>query len=196
MFNTEISRRIKAELALARAMGTQYRLRTLTRIDVEPIHSILQHWVVSWFEANTWDDDDSYVGSSGMVWASLNWDLDTEVQFILRAGAPSLNEIRWLINALSPGDIAAQTLELTRNYTGKPRNDLLGENLVRPSNEVIKLAIDGILWTTKCRGNEAERSGEVVQRLQDHIDDAAPASPAYPSWFAKFIASLGNKITF
>lgn len=197
MFTTEISQRIKAEVAQARATGTKYRLRTLERHTIEPIHSILGNWVVSWFEANTWDDDDSYVDSSDIFWASQTWRLDTEVQFILKAGAPALNEIRWLINAISPGLIAAQTLDLARDYTGKPiRDDLLDEVLVHPSNDVIELAIDGILWTKRIRELGAKRSGELAKQLQNHIDDAAPVSPVYPSWFAKFIASLGSKITF
>ena len=143
---SEIANIPKEILTEKQAAGIAYQLRTECRHDCEVIRAILRPWLVSWKETSGYTADDSHVGADGVMWASMNWAVDTDVQLIIGNGGPCLNEIRWLIDKLSDCHVAAQSVNKRELYTGD-RIDYMVLRSIKtpPSTAMINMAMKTLL---------------------------------------------------
>jgi hypothetical protein len=158
-----------------KAMGTHFQMRTEFRGDCVQILALLKPWLVSWMESSGGQTDDSYTDSNGKIWSSLNWGMDTDVQFILRVGSPHLNEIRWLISTIVDCHVAAQTVEHASNYTDERIDpDVFAELAALPPADVIQLALESVLEIQDCHESRGETSARTAERLKAHLGDSEP----------------------
>jgi molybdopterin converting factor small subunit len=150
-------------LTVEQAAGTKYGLRTECRFDCQQIIAILRPWLLSWKESSGYLADDSYVDGNGVIWASQNWALDTDVQFIIKPDGPCLNEIRWMLNALVDCHVAAESVDVLGKYTGE-RIDFeeLEKVATLPKYSMIKAAIQKL---EACR----ELNNISIRNLDDAI---------------------------
>ena len=152
------------------SMGTRYRLRVEFRGDCDPIKAILGPWILTWYESDGCEDDDSYIDAKGKYWSSRNWGFNTDVQFIIKSGGPSLNEIRWLINTITDCHVAAQTVEPIETYNGERMdNNLLENSLVRPHKEMIQSALASIVRAKGIHKSRVEFFDEIEELIQAHM---------------------------
>lgn len=151
------------------AAGTKYQMRTKCRFDCESIRAILGPWLVSWKETSGYKYDDSHVDANGVIWASMNWGADTDVQFIVREDSPTLNEIRWFMGKLTDCHVAAESLNTLEQYTGARIDyDLLESLKTRPSLAMISKAMRSL----SKRKQLCEISAAVADDARDALEDA------------------------
>jgi hypothetical protein len=93
----------------------------------------------------------------------------------MRAGSPSLNEIRWLINSITDCHVAAQTVELIETYTGERMHyELFDETAVRPSKEIILASMESMTELQSIFEHRGERARETFEQLQAHVGNPEP----------------------
>lgn len=171
-----------------RSKGTRYGLRTEYRGDCESIFIVLKPWLLSWKEASGWELDDSHVDSHGRHWASKNWGVDTDVEFILKEKGPILNEIRWLINTIVDRHVPAQTVALLVDFTGERiDHDVLDEIAIPPSNEIVEAAIQSIEEQKECLEIRADACQETIERLNAQLGDEEPYKRRVAKRTAEFL---------
>lgn len=147
---SEIAAGLKEVLTEKQAAGTAYQLRTECRYDCEHIRAILGPWLVSWKETSGYKTDDSYVGEDGVIWASMNWGADTDVQFIIGEGGPGLNETRWFLDKLTDCHVAAESLNTREQYTGERIHfEVFNTLKSRPTNAMINKAMGALAQRKK-----------------------------------------------
>ena len=167
----EIANPLKEKLSDIQAAGIAYQLRTECRCDCEVIRAILRPWLVSWKETSGYTHDDSHIGEDGVIWASMNWNSNTEAQFIFGEGAPGLDEIRWLIDKLTDCKIAAQTVNTRESYTGDSIDYRALKILARPpSTALIYLAMKAL----KQSRVYFENMGDMAQEAWISLDGECP----------------------
>jgi hypothetical protein len=158
------------KLTARQASGTRYALRTECRFDCQLIRAVLHPSISSWKESSGYQDDDSYVAEDGVIWASQNWAADVDVQFIVKADGPSLNEIRWLMMTLTDCHVAAQSVERFELYTGERVDyDLLEASAQMPSPELIAGAIKGIQILCELNSNANGILQDAIEKLESAI---------------------------
>ena len=157
------------------ANGIQYGLRAEYRGDCEPIVAVLKPWLLGWLESDGWLESGTFNDPNERYWASRNWGCDTDVKFVMRAGSPSLNEIRWLINSITDCHVAAQTVELIETYTGERMHyELFDETAVRPSKEIILASMESMTELQSIFEHRGERARETFEQLQAHVGNPEP----------------------
>lgn len=170
--NTEISENanlLQEKLSEIQAAGTKYQMRTECRFDCESIRAILGPWLVSWKETSGYTYDDSHVDANGVIWASMNWESDTDVQFIVREDSPTLNEIRWFMGKLTDCHVAAESLNTAEQYTGAQIDYHLLESLkTRPSKAMLGKAMRSLAK----RKQLCEISAAVAEIAWNALEDA------------------------
>jgi hypothetical protein len=166
---TENTNLLQEKLSEIQAAGTKYQLRTECRFDCESIRAILGPWLVSWKETSGYKYDDSHVDVNGVIWASMNWGSDTDVQFIVREDGPTLNEIRWFMANLTDCHVAVESLNTAEQYTGARIDyDLLESLQTRPSKAMIGKAMRSLAQ----RKQLCEISAAVAEDAWDALDEA------------------------
>lgn len=134
----------------------QFAMRTECSVDCVLIRAALGRWVTMWRE-----DRSEFIALDGTT-HSLP---DMDVVFSLKASAPSLKEVRWLLECLIDCHVAAETLMPVHEYTGERvyRDGLVGL-LERPSDAFIKEARDCARKTKSCLRAEFGRMSDAANR--------------------------------
>jgi hypothetical protein len=154
-------------LTVEQAAGTKYGLRTECRFDCQQIIAILRPWLLSWKESSGYLSDDSYVDENGVIWASQNWALDTDVQFIIKPDGPCLNEIRWMLNALVDCHVAAESVDVLEKYTGKRiGNKKLEKAATKPKYSMIEASIQKLEFSRELNEISISKLDDVIASLK------------------------------
>lgn len=127
------------------------KLRTECPVDAEVVRSVLLPWVLA---VETKTEPLNYEGK-------LHRGVDTVSTFKLCPGAPSVEELRYILDAVPNAHDAADTMELAEDYTGErePRNAWTGA-VMRPS----KQALAAVLEAVNARRQVLEVEYERLQR--------------------------------
>jgi hypothetical protein len=168
---TEIASRLHETFSKEQEAGTRYQMRTECREDCGGIRAVLRPWLLSWKESSGYQADDSYVDATGVVWASQNWALDTDVQFIIGMGGPTLREVRWLFDKITDCHVATDTVQLDANYTGERlfqhiQGSSIDTTMTRPSAGMLELSIETLKIRRDLAANAAAIAIDAVQTLQ------------------------------
>lgn len=154
------------------ARGKKYGLRTEFRRDCMLIMATLSPWLLSWKEASGWARDESHVDPDGRVWSSQNWCCDTDVQFVIAAHGPRLNELQWLIGAIVDCHVAAETVAPLESFTGERLHyDELAELATPPSAGMLKKAIKALKDTQDTYALFSEFHQETIEKCRAAMGD-------------------------
>jgi hypothetical protein len=154
------------------ARGKKYGLRTEFRRDCMLIMAVLSPWLLSWKEASGWAQDDSHVDPDGKVWSSQSWSLDTDVQFVIAAHGPKLNELQWLIGAIVDCHAAAETIAPLEAFTGERLHyDELAEIATPPSPVMLKKAIKALKDAQDTYALFSEFHQETIEKCRAAMGD-------------------------
>lgn len=157
------------------ASGKKYGLRTEFRRDCMLIMATLSPWLISWREASGWAQDDSHVDPDGRVWSSQSWCSDTDVQFVIAAHGPKLNELQWLISAIVDCHVAAETVSPLEAFTGERLHyDELAEIATPPSPGMLKKAIKALKDTQDTYALFSEFHQETIDKCRAAMGDEEP----------------------
>lgn len=157
------------------ARGKKYGLRTEFRRDCMLIMAVLSPWLLSWKEASGWAQDDSHVDPDGKVWSSQSWSLDTDVQFVIAAHGPKLNELQWLIGAIVDCHVAAETVAHLEAFTGERLHyDELAEIATPPSPGMLKKAIKTLKEAQGTYALFSEFHQETIEKCRAALGDEEP----------------------
>jgi len=182
--HTDSGHRVQAEVganayavkkASRLARGKKYGLRTEFHRDCTLIMAILSPWLLSWKEASGWVQDKSHVDPDGKIWSSNSWSGDTDVQFVIAAHGPKLNELQWLIGAIVDCHVAAETVALFEAFTGERLNyDELAKIVTPPSPSMLKKAIQALRETQKTYAMFSDFHQETIEHCQAAMGDEEP----------------------
>lgn len=141
----------------------QYALRVEWESDCFAIRAVLAPWLVIWRE------DQAYLnGPKGRCWLP-----DRDVVFSLRDG-PSLEEVRWLIEAIADCHVASQSLSEAASYTGERlRYDEMDDNMRRPTDRAIAMARDSARNAQSFFADQFDRFEEAARRFDAALLTAA-----------------------
>ena len=165
MTNTKNSKNMKTTHFAARpahcTAPAQYAMRAECQLDCLQMRAVLGIWVAMWRE------DRCYIEGSDGVPLALP---DVDVVFSMTADAPSIEEIRWLLDCLVDCHVAAESLCAFSDYTGERADHLEMLDLMRrPSNEVISEARGCIRRTKTCLRNDFGRLNDAAGRLESEL---------------------------
>lgn len=154
------------------ARGAKYGLRTEFRRDCMLIMATLSPWLLSWKEASGWARDDSHLDADGRVWSGHSWSSDTDVQLVVAAHGPTLNELRWLISAIVDCHVAAETIAPLDSFTGERLHyDELAELATPPSAGMLKKAIKALRDTQDTYALFSDFHQETIDKCRAAMGD-------------------------
>lgn len=137
-----------------------YAMRAECQADCVLMRAVLGRWLTVWRE------DRCYVEGSDGVSHPIP---DVDIVFSMRAHAPSLEEIRWLLDCLIDCHVAAQSLNHASEYTGERVYDKLPQLMRRPGDEVVKEARECARRTKVCLRDDFGRIDDAVARLSAEL---------------------------
>jgi hypothetical protein len=165
-----------------------YQFRAECLADAELIRSTLWPWVLEWKVVM------SPIEHDGLLLRTS----DAEVEFTASEAAPPIEQLRWLIDGLINCHIAAETIQLTHEYTGERvlRRNWTGP-VQRPDFEVMTKAVAAIVKRQEVLRIESERSQHVYRTLKTVQDLGARWTPpsedsAAPGWLAVMENGIPN----
>lgn len=142
----------------------QYRLRTECQSDCLQVRAVLGSWLTSWREDQCQIED----GKGKLVRIP-----DQDAFFSVQADAPSLAEIRWLLDCLVDCHVAAESVNTAAAYDGERLYyDKLDELKRRPSDKVITQARDGVARTKAGFQHEFRKLDEATEGLDTELKGA------------------------
>ena len=155
-------------------------LRTECPVDAEMIRCVIQPWLLS---AETKCEPLEYEGKR--LRSS-----DTEAKLTLRPGAPSVEQLRYIFDAVPHAHYAADTMATAANYTGErePRNAWTGA-VERPTREVLGVALSAVATRQKVLEAELDRMQKAYRTLRAMHDLGKRWTPpvgegSSPGWMA------------
>lgn len=164
--NTKLIVELKERSTELQATGLALQMRTEYRLDCEHIRGLLRPWLLNWKESSRDQTDDSHTDNNGVVWASMNWTSETDVQFVLKADGPNLHEVRWFIEKLADCHVAAESVNTTSQYTGERIAPCILESKMNaPSRTMIGMAMRAL----RQQRERSEYSAEKATRAWDAI---------------------------
>lgn len=156
------------------ARGKRYGLRTEFHRDCQLIMSTLSPWLLSWKEASGDAPDESHVDVDGRVWSAQNWGGDTDVQLVVDAHGPNLNELRWLIDAIADCHVAAETIAPLKRYTGERIGyQELATVAVAPPAAMLKKVIKALTQEQDTYALFSEFHQETMDKCRDAVVGSA-----------------------
>ena len=157
------------------ARGKKYGLRTEFHRDCTLIMALLSPWLLSWKEASGWVPDDSHVDHDGRIWSSNSWSGDTDVQFVMAAHGPKLNELQWLIGAIVDCHVAAETVALLEAFTGERLDhEELAKIVMPPNPGMLKKAIKALREQQKTYAMFSDFHQETIEKCNAAMGDEEP----------------------
>ena len=131
-----------------RGKGTQYMFRAECPGDADIVRSLLVRSLLSWHQ-------DTCSG----------WP-DTDVTFTVKAGGPTLEQMKWLIDQVPDCHVICESLAPAGEYTGERvwLSEQYPEGIPRPPKRVAVAALDGL-----------EAYLESLESFTDVIQDAIEA---------------------
>lgn len=126
-------------------------------VDAEAIRSLMLPWTLG-LEAHV-----QPLEHEGTTYRAV----DTEVKLIMRPGAPTVPELRYMWDAIPNAHIAADTLLSERAYTGErePRCPWTGD-VQRPSKEVLNQALESVVRRQQVLEAELVRMQQTYRGLR------------------------------
>lgn len=133
------------------------KLRTECPVDAEAVRSVLLPWVLA---VETKSEPLEYDGN-------LLRSVDAESTFKLCPGAPSVEELRYILDAVPNAHYAADTIELAETYTGErePRHAWTGA-VKRPSRQALSAVLDAVSDRQRVLEAELERMQKAYRTLR------------------------------
>lgn len=114
---------------------TSYKFRAECATDVQAIRAVLLPWLYQWVETK-----------DILEFKDVEYSMPSmTVELSLIDGGPNLHEIQWLLDAIDNAHIAAETINLTEEYTGERElRRIFDLPATRPNNalleEIVKLS--------------------------------------------------------
>lgn len=143
---TKIAAALNKSLDENKAVGLSYKMRAECRSDCEHIRGVLFPWLLSWKEYSGVQIDSINTPDEGIFSTSTQWTAETEIQFTLKANAPSLDELRWFIDKLADCHVAAESLNTSEHYSGtRIESEQLDKRLALPSRVFISMAMRALM---------------------------------------------------
>lgn len=141
-------------------LPAQYAMRAECQPDCVQIRAVLGVWL------SMWREDSCYAtGADGSPYRLP----DVDIVFSMVPDAPSIEEVRWLVDCLVDCHVPAETLTLAHEYTGE-RVYLDAEGMMRrPSDTVIKTARECAKRTRVCLRADFGRIDEAVEWLSAEL---------------------------
>lgn len=156
----------------------QYALRVEWESDCLAIRAVLAPWLVIWRE------DHTFLFSPD---SRPDWLPDRDVLFSLRSDAPSLKEVRWLIDAIVDCHVASQSLSEAACYTGERLPyDKMDDHMCRPTNEVIAMARDSARDSQRFLADQFDRFEEAAERFDAELGHDGPYAKRLRERHARF----------
>jgi hypothetical protein len=139
----------------------QYAMRAECQADCVQMRALLGVWVTMWRE-----DRCEVEGADGKPYRIP----DVDIAFSLSADAPSLNEVRWLLDKLIDCHVAAQSVNHATQYTGERCYDALDDLMQQPSDDTIRHARDSARRTKAGLRADFTRLDDAIERLDAELD--------------------------
>ncbi|NML45909.1 hypothetical protein HHL11_19325 [Ramlibacter sp. G-1-2-2] len=160
--------------AMRLARGKRYGLRTEFHRDCQLIRSTLSPWLLSWKEASGHAPDESHIDADGRIWSAQSWGGDTDVQLVIAAHGPNLNELQWLIGAIVDCHVAAETIAPLTCYTGERIGyEELALVAVAPRAAMLKRAIKTLAQEQDTYALFSEFHQETIDKCRAALDGRA-----------------------
>lgn len=136
-----------------RVSGETYRMRTECQPDCDVARLLLGRWLTSWSECvATCLDSGDLLGP------------DMEVEFTVVEGAPSLEQLRWLLAQAPDLHVAAESLMVAKKYTGdRCRFDC--SLLDPPDDETLRTLQASLRRGLDCMDDTRERVEEAAESV-------------------------------
>lgn len=133
------------------------KFRAECPVDAEAVRSLLWPWALS-FETET----EPLEHAGRLLRCS-----DIEVTVRLCPGSPSVDELRYICDALPNAHYAADTMEAAKDYTGErvPRTSWTGD-VKRPTQAVLSAALGAVTTRQKVLEAELERMQKTYRELR------------------------------
>lgn len=149
-------------------------------VDAEAVRTVLWPWLLA-FETKT-----EPMRHEGNQIRSP----DIEVAIRLRPGAPGVEQLRYICDAVPNAHHASDTMETANNYTGErePRTPWTGA-VKRPSADVLSVVLDAVTRRQKVLEAELERMQKAYRTLRAMHDLGSRWTPPVqegnsPGWLA------------
>jgi hypothetical protein len=144
----------------------QYAMRVECEADSLVIRAVLARWVTTWRE-----DQSPFIAPDGQTC----WLPDKDIVFTLRPEAPSLSEVRWLIDAIIDCHVAAQSLSDAKSYTGeRVPHDEMAAFTQRPGDDVVVQARDAVRDIRNYIAGQFDRFEEAADRFDAELGHDGP----------------------
>ena len=153
---------VNSELEVAHcSSAAQYAMRAECQADCVQMRALLGVWVTMWRE-----DRCELEGADGKTYCIP----DVDIAFSLSADAPSLNEVRWLLDKLVDCHVGAQSVNHAAQYTGDRCYDDLDQLMQKPSDDTIRQARECARRTRAGLRADFARIDDAIERLDAELD--------------------------